>query len=280
MSVSKVNVDSRDIAENTQVVQLYETMFDVLKTPELIARDFARLSAGTLGSLHLQGLISPARCAEIMELADRLQFDTYDEKRIYPPVTKFGPSAYDYYLNGAFSPDYWEQAEQSDRLWRQIAGDDDPVESILDRFRVALGTEVSRAQVGGRPLFAGMLREFSDGGRMHFDELAREFPGILDDEPIVQFGFNCHLSVPSSGGELTVYRRRWRPDDDRFRIGYGWDEKIAEREPAATTRALVGDGVLFDSRNYHSIAPCGPGRRVTLSFFVGVTLAGRVVVWS
>jgi len=199
--MSKLKVDVRDIEENTEVVQTYDPMFDVIDAPALQGRDLTRLSAGTLGILHVRQLVDSARCGQIMDKADRLQFDTYDLKRIYPPVAKFGPSAYDYYLDGGFRPDYWEHVESANRMWRQIVGDDDPVEAIMQRLRVVLRTDVNRAAVGGRELFAGMLREFSDGGRMHFDELAREFPGVLDEEPVIQFGFNCHLSVPESGGE-------------------------------------------------------------------------------
>jgi hypothetical protein len=278
--MTDVDVDVRVIKENTQVVQTYETMFDAAVTDGVHRNDLVRLASGTLGILQIRDLLPADRCAEIMEQTDRCEFDRYDERRIYPPVSKFGPSAYDYYLDHGFRPDYWLHAESTSRTWRAIVGDDDPVETIMARLRDGMGTDVRRAEVGGRPLFAGMLREFSDGGRMHFDELAREFPGVFDTEPIVQFGFNCHLSVPESGGALTVYRRRWRPDDDHHRIGYGWDERIAEREPKATARAGVGDGVLFDSRNYHSIAPCGPGRRVTLSFFIGITLSGSLIIWS
>jgi hypothetical protein len=67
---------------------------------------------------------------------------------------------------------------------------------------------------GGRPLFAGMIREFAGGARIHFDEVVREFPGV------------------------------------------------------------------FDSRNYHSVTAGGEGPRVTLSFFIGVTAEGRLVIWS
>jgi hypothetical protein len=114
---------------------------------------------------------------------------------------------------------------------------------------------------------------------MHFDEVAREFPGRWDEEPVAQFAFNCHICVPESGGVVTVYRRRWSPNDEQFRLGYGWDPVIAQAEPSLTFRADVGDGVFFDSRNYHTVSPAS-GRRITLSFFAGLTVTGELIVWS
>lgn len=278
MTTTEAQTD--DIKENTQVVQAYATMFELADVATAGRRDFERLSAGTLGALRIRSLLDPTWCAEIMKATDACQFDTYDERRIYPPVTKFGPSAYDYYLSDGFRPEYWIHAESSARTWRSIVGDRDPMDAILDQLRESFGGQVERATVGGRPLFAGMLRELTGGGRMHFDEVSREFPGVLDEEPVIQFGFNCHLSVPETGGELSVFRRRWRPTDDTHRVGYGWDERIAGQDARLTLRADVGDGVFFDCRNYHAIAPSGSGRRLTLSFFAGITMSGRMVVWS
>lgn len=278
MTTAEINTDQ--IKENTELVQAYATMFEVEEVTTAKRRDFERLSAGVMGALRIRSMLDPQWCAQVMSATDACEFDTYDERRIYPPVTKFGPSAYDYYLSDGFRPEYWEHVESSTRTWRSIVGDRDPMDEILGQLRESFGGPVERATVGGRPLFAGMLRELTGGGRMHFDEVTREFPGVLDEEPVVQFGFNLHISAPETGGELSVFRRRWRPADDQHRVGYGWDERITEHDAKLTLRADVGDGVFFDCRNYHAIAPSGKGRRMTLSFFAGITMSGRMIVWS
>ncbi len=143
--MTNMEIDVQNIKANTQLVQSYEAMFDAKVVDNADRGDLVRLAAGTLGILQIRGLISAERCAEIMDQADRCEFDTYDEKRIYPPVSKFGPSAYDYYLDHGFRPDYWEHAESSSSTWRTIVGDDDPVEAIMARLRKAVGTDVTRA---------------------------------------------------------------------------------------------------------------------------------------
>jgi hypothetical protein len=38
--------------------------------------------------------------------------------------------------------------------------------------------------------------------------------------------------------------------------------------------------VLFDSRNFHVVKQSSQGRRVTISFFIGLAGDGDLVLWS
>jgi hypothetical protein len=275
-----LDVDTAEIIASTEVSQPYAPMFEIVTAEGNASQaDLRQLANGTAGALCIRGMLTDAQCATVMRNIDEYAFDNYDERRIYPAVAKFGPGAFDYYLDGNMRPDYWEHAEQARQTWARVFGDRDPVRAVVDKLAEAVQAPAGPATIGGRPLYVGVLRDFSGGAIMHFDEIVREFPGVFDEEPIVQFGFNCHLSKPEAGGELTVWRRRWRPGDDTSRIGYGWDTDIATEEPSVTIRAEVGDAVLFDSRNYHTVAP-SQGRRITLSCFIGITISGRMLLWS
>ncbi|MDX2681576.1 hypothetical protein [Streptomyces soliscabiei] len=141
------------------------------------------------------------------------------------------------------------------------------MEALIGQLAAAWGGPVTRATVGGQKLFAGMVRELKGDPRMHFDEVVREFPGVFDHTPIAQLGFNCYISLPEDGGELNVFRRRRRPTDDADRVGFGWSQTIATQEPSLTLTPVLGEGILFDTRNYHFITPSTVGRRLTLAFF-------------
>ncbi|MER7620938.1 2OG-Fe(II) oxygenase [Streptomyces sp. NPDC126503] len=272
--------DAALVAENTEVIQHIDPLFDVLSKDEPARSDLVRLAAGTLAAVRIPHHLSAERCAELIKALDTADFDTYDERRIFPPVTKFGPAVFDYYLDGTIRPEYWEHAERSRATWKQIVGDDDPLDTLVAELRRIWQGPVEPATVGGRELFVGMVRELTGGARMHFDELMREFPGVFDHELVAQFGFNCYISVPEEGGELVVYRRRWKPSDDQKRIGYGWNESVAADEPRVQVKPTVGDSVWFDSRNYHAINPNTAGRRLSLAFFCGVTTENKLVLWS
>ncbi|MCT9093208.1 2OG-Fe(II) oxygenase [Streptomyces sp. ASQP_92] len=272
--------DASLVAENTDVIQQIDPLFDVLSSTVPYRSDLVRLAAGTLAAVRIPSHLPADRCAELVRALDDCEFDTYDERRIFPPVTKLGPAVFDYYLDDTIRAEYWEHAEQSRRTWKRIVGDNDPLDMLISELRLIWQGPVEPATVGGRELFVGMVRELTGGARMHFDELMREFPGVVDQELVAQFGFNCYISVPEDGGDLVVYRRRWKPSDERERIGYGWSERVAADEPRVMVKPEVGDSVWFDSRNFHAITPNTAGRRLSISFFCGVTPENKLVLWS
>ncbi|MEO3849888.1 hypothetical protein ABGB09_20000 [Streptomyces sp. B8F3] len=244
-------------------------------------RAVQRLASGTAAAILWPSLLDRSLCVSLTESVSADRFAPYDEARLSPAILKFGPALYDHYVDGQVTSGYWQAAERAKELWNSVVGDADPVAIIQERLTQELSVPVRPATYRGRELFVGILREFSQGSLIHFDEVSREFAGKLDDEPIVQLAFNCHLQTPEDGGELVVWRHRWVPSDDEHRDGYGWTESAVRTSPDVTVHAGVGDAVLFDCRNFHRVGtPHGEKRRITLSFFAGFTMAGELLLWS
>lgn len=265
---SYVDVEHGSVAE----------LFDVEEAAELQRGHLIRLAAGVSGGVVVRSYFLAAECIAIMSAVDNCEFDSYNEV-VVPRIAKLGPTAFEFHTEQALDPRYWAAARSGRSTRAALLRGKDPMQPALDRVARAWGKPVRYATCGGRPLFGGLIREINGGARMHFDELVREMPNTLDDIPIAQLAFNCHLSVPEAGGEMVVYRRRWRPADEHARDGYGYDPGLVADEPRAEIRAARGDAVLFDPRNYHLVRPA-TGRRVTLSFFLGVLADGALVAWS
>ncbi|MDN3358163.1 2OG-Fe(II) oxygenase [Actinomadura sp. DC4] len=268
--------------DTDSVTSIGDPLFDVLTPdPADARRAFQCLAAGTMAALRFPELLDPAWCASLLDRLGKTEFDAYDEARLWPRILKLGPALYDHYTDGVVAQDYWDRAESARELWRTATGGLDPTELIRRRFADLFSVPVRPATLGGRELFAGILREFPSGSLIHYDEVAREYAGRLDEEPIVQLAFNCYLRTSEQGGELTVWRHRWVPSDEEHRHGYGWEEEAVRAAPSVTLRARDGEGIIFDCRHFHQVAePSGRGRRVTLSFFMGCTLTGEILIWS
>ncbi|WP_025273181.1 2OG-Fe(II) oxygenase [Haloglycomyces albus] len=257
------------------------TLFDITTAPELARDQIVSLAAGTASALQVKEFFTPQECAAIIERLEHCELGSYDEQVVVPRIMKLGPAAFDYYLGGSLAAEYWDHAKQSNETRGTLLDGSDPLDAALDRIGKAWGSAVEPARVDGQALFSGMIREINQGARIHFDEIVREFPGVMDEEPLVQLAFNCHLAMPDSGGEAVVYRRRWTPGDEDHRDGYGYAPSLMEDYPVSSVRPSVGDAVFFDPRNYHKVEPNqGDGRRVTLSFFVGINANGRLIAWS
>ena len=256
------------------------TLFGTDQAAPLGRDHLTRLAAGILGSIRVPGFLTPAQCAGVMSALDSCEMGRYDEALVWPPIAKIGPTAYDHYARGCLGETYWAQAAAARRTRSGLLDGTDPMDVAVARIAEAWGGPVRYATSGRRDMFGGIIREINDGARLHFDEIAREMLDALDEAPISQLAFNCHLAVPAAGGESVVYRRKWRPADEQHRDGYGYALDIAVAEPSAQVRAEVGDAVLFDPRNYHLVRPARGGRRVTLSFFIGIAGDGALMLWS
>jgi hypothetical protein len=216
-----------------------------------------------------------------MAALDTCELGAYDEQLISPRIAKLGPAAYDSYASRQLDQQYWDCAAQATKTRSTLLRGGDPMDYAMDRLRVAWGGGVRYAQSGGRSMFAGMIREISNGAKLHFDEITRELPGILDETPASFLTLNWYLSMPEQGGETSVFRRRWHPADETDRDGYGYSETVVADEPVATVHPKVGDAVIFDTRNLHLVRPSiGSGRRISVSFFLGISGSGHLILWS
>jgi hypothetical protein len=270
--------DVPDVPAESRVPLLFDTVVTDLFEREHILQ----LGAGVSGAVHIRDFFDLGQCAEIMKNLESCTMGSYDERVVQPRVSKLGPAAFDYYHSTGFQSDYWEHVEESVATRAGLLADADPIDVAKAKLARAWGGPVRELTAGGKPLFAGMIREVNNGGGIHFDDLAREFPGSADHTLVTQLAFNCHLSMPESGGELNVFRRRWEPADEASRgAGYFYPDVLLAGEHFVSVLAGVGDAVIFDPRNYHRIRPgAGAGRRVTLSFFVGIPGTGELVLWS
>lgn len=270
--------DQEDISANSSPIY---TLFDVETTGKLARDQILRLAVGVVGAVLIKGFSSRSDCADIMKALENCEIGAYDEELISPRIAKLGPAAYDFYGAHQLDERYWQQADEANRSRSGLLRGSDPLGLAIDRLREAWGADVEPARSGGRPMFAGMIREISQGAKIHFDEITREFPGMLDETPASFLSLNWYLAMPDGGGETSVFKHRWRPADERYRDGYGYLEAAVADEPAATLRPEVGDAAIFDTRNLHLVKPIsGPGRRVSLSFFLGITGRGPLQIWS
>lgn len=268
----------QDLSSNSSPIF---TMFDAEVIDKLTVDHLLRLATGVLGMVRVRGFAAPAMCARIMGALANAPMGSYDETVIYPPVAKLGPAAYDSYGANELDGNYWQLAGDAAKIRGTLLDGGDPLAYAIGALRDAWGGPMEPARSNGRPLFAGMVRETAIGLKMHFDDIEHELPDALELRPVSQLALNWYISMPDGGGDTVVYRRRWTPSDEAHRDGYGWDESVVDGIPSASARPEVGDVIIFDPRNYHLVRPnVGDGRRVSFSFFLGVTGRGELIYWS
>jgi hypothetical protein len=149
------------------------------------------------------------------------------------------------------------------------------------RLGSAWGAAVNPATVNGRAVFGGTLREINDGTLIHYDDINREFPNGLFDQPIVaQLAFNVWAAVPDAGGTTTVWRHRWEPPDEQQHEAYGYLPATVECCQHVRLHPRRGDALLFNPANFHAVDPNPGERRIAFAFFLGLTTSGQLIAWS
>lgn len=243
--------------------------------------DLIRTATQTSACAHVRGFLGPGLCARLVGLIDMMPLGSVDQERVSPPVLRFGPTLNDFALDGRLDSAYWGHVESARSAWAAAGLPYDPMRICLERIGDAWGAPTLPARIQGRGVLAGTIRESNGGLRVHFDEVAREFPnGLFDQNLIAQLAMNVYLTMPEAGGETTIWRRTWTPADEEARIGFGYDQRLVDGVQSVAVRPAPGDALIFNPRFYHAVSPGQGGRRVSVAMFLGLAADGTIAVWS
>lgn len=151
----------------------------------------------------------------------------------------------------------------------------------LARLGSAWGTPVTPATINSRAVFGGTLREINAGALIHYADINREFPtGLFDQGVIAQLFFNVWTAVPEAGGATTIWRHRWEPADEQHREAYGYRPDAVRPCQHVCITPRLGDALLFNPANFHSVEPNPGDRRIAFALFLGLTTTGQLITWS
>jgi hypothetical protein len=127
----------------------------------------------------------------------------------------------------------------------------------------------------GRRYADSIVRIHGDGvaNPLHNDNIMRD----AADAPLklakLRHQLSCVVCVQECdrGGELVMYRKRWAPTDETFKVkdGLGYKDGVIGGVERNVFQPRQGDVYLINPTNYHEILQVGGKDRLTLSFFIG-----------
>ncbi|UQW99581.1 proline hydroxylase [Streptomyces sp. RerS4] len=254
-----------------------------MTAPAFTHEVLADLAAGRCAAVRVPGFLSRERCREVLGALREREFDSYGKARVDPPVMRFGVGVSDHMAAGEVADGYWKALEGHREAWEGLGLSFDPFRFSREALAAHWPPGVAVGRRGGRELGDGVAREPNQGFQVHFDDALREYTGDLLDVPLVgQFAFNLYLSVPPSGGETVLWRHRWQPEDEAYRLpaSYGYDEAVVRGAESFELTPRVGEALLIDPRYFHAVRPSHGGRRIALGFAVGLGTSGQFLTWA
>lgn len=245
----------------------------------LTSETLQRLMDNLVPYIRLRNFASVAACEALSNCVIQQTFGEYRD--VEPRIERIGCTVFEY--DAVNKEDYFADSRQAaqfrDELFLRTF---DPLRRMMSVLSRSTGRRTTTAENRiGQLYYAGLLRRIEQGTRLHVDYAPAEQSGWDICDVRHQLTWNLYLRIGGGrSGQTTIYRRQWRPEDNLFREGsYGFNPEVVLGSEHAIFQPAVGEVVLFNTKNYHMVAPsCGD--RITVASAIGETPQGDLILWS
>lgn len=218
-------------------------------------------------------------CQKLAQAAEFVGFDFYEN--VEPPIGRIGITQFEF--GNSRKLEYFAAVHQAASRRQQIVSlSFDPLERLAMLLRQHTSSKVGIAQENDNlgKYFAGLIRHINVA-LLHLDFSQLDAPDWEIGHSVAQLAWNLYLKVPKHGGECVVHNRPWCVNDEQYKIpgSYSYDTNLVKDSEAKYITPVLGDLVLFNSRNFHQVL-LGEGERITMSSFIGKMPKGNLVFWS
>jgi 2OG-Fe(II) oxygenase superfamily len=267
------------------LVNREEVHVTILLRHELREEDLRELIADRALAIRIENYYPVDRCERVADLlVNSPLFGMYVNATA---IGRVGQAFFESQANEQSRRRYEEDAIKWIRELRRLCS---PDLTPIDKFRLELdeawaaGARV--AALNAKKMFVGLARHFGQGSEAepHQDVFAWDAPGSPEAAALAgQLAMNVYLSLPRSGGELTLWDMRLSQEEyetRRIPNSYGV-RRDTLGPPAAAIRPKQGELILFNAGRVHAVEKVEVGSRATWTCFVGFGQADQpLVLWS
>lgn len=152
--------------------------------------------------------------------------------------------------------------------------------------RLLPGHQVIVAHDNGERYGDAVIRIMLDGDEsaLHRDSAMNYFKGWMVSRFPTQFSSLVCFQMPESGGELSVFKRRWKPEDDEVTLEgtTGYSNSLVAGAEVCTVMPQEGDLYIFHPEVFHDIGRSfGARARINQGIFIAISPNDdQVVTWG
>ena len=235
------------------------------------------LATGRIPALILKKAVSEKICKKITQkildsnyISDCSRID----KRIGESLSS--------YLNQKEA--YFEKTKLMDKKLEKCFDDiEDPRMMMQKLLAIIFQKRISVAKENNLNYSKGVFRVHSPGTfNIHRDCARFEASNYKISNFSLQFSAILHLQKAQSGGELIVYKKFWRQEDEKYRFpDFGYSEKVVSNTEFIKIKPDVGDIIIINPLHYHTISEIkGTFHRVSTGFFFASYDESTLVCWA
>lgn len=128
------------------------------------------------------------------------------------------------------------------------------------------------------------MHEKGESVPVHKDNVRYEGKEYALSDIDCQLSCILHLQESESGGDLVIYDKQWKKEDERFRnIDFGYSSRLIDSSEACRMpRFNAGDLVVMNPNYYHKVTEItGNTARFTLGMFLGFYRKDcKIIAWA
>ncbi len=183
---------------------------------------------------------------------------------------------------------YFEDAKQSQRTFERIfCGIKNPIMHIYNGIgKMFPDYSISLAHEFKKDYSPVIIRIHEKGKSIpvHKDNVRYEGKEYALSGIDHQISCILHLQESERGGDLVMYNKQWKKEDERFRnIEFGYSSRLTESsEFCKISNVNAGDLVIMNPSYYHKVTKiAGNTPRITLGMFLGFYRTDcKIVAWA
>ena len=183
---------------------------------------------------------------------------------------------------------YFEDADKAKKNFERIfCGVKNPIlqvyeliNNILPNYSISLASEFQNK-------YSPSIIRIHEKGKsipIHKDNVGYEGKEYSLSDIDHQLSCVLHLQESERGGDLVVYNKQWKKNNERFRnIDFGYSSKVIKfSEFCSMSNFDAGDLVIINPNYYHKVTEItGETSRITLGMFLGFYEKNcKVVAWA
>lgn len=225
----------------------------------------------------------------------------YDEKSCQNIVKRIKKHSQDNFQNGKLrhigpflmsyatnKKKYFEDVKEAQRIFEKIfCGIKNPITQIYENIsNMFPNYSISLAREFQKDHSPVIIRIHKKGKSIPIHKDNVRYEGKEYSLSNIDYQLSCvlHLQESESGGNLVMYNKQWKKEDEKFRnINFGYSSRLVESsEYCKMSDFNTGDLVIINSNYYHKVTKItGNIPRITLGMFLGFYRKDcKIVAWA
>jgi len=180
---------------------------------------------------------------------------------------------------------YFSNSEMTNLLIQNLFSElSSPIKKMHDVISQITGKQILTASEKGMLYSDCVIRIHKDGDSVHLhrDNSNFEMPDYDVSQCKNQLSAILYLQTPHSGGDLTLFDKKWCKDDEYMRDPeFGYQSNIVDGATKSSISPVVGNMVILNPKFYHKIESVqGTKHRVSIGFFFAEHSSNNLCAWA